>query len=143
NAMSTRNELRRSSAAHWAAIRRRLGVAAGTLLLAGIAALTFASADEKPVPRSYVGAPPAPEKQTTAEAARKSSGCLTCHTATDNPSMHTNTAVILGCTDCHGGDVTREKPANASPEDSTYVAARDAAHVLPRYPRSWKFPSSA
>src|SRR6185369_16950015 len=58
-------------------------------------------------------------------------------------SMHANPAVILGCTDCHGGDVTREKPANATADDAAYVAARDAAHVLPRYPLAWKFPSSA
>src|SRR6185369_11659438 len=104
------------------------------------AALTFASSEEKPVPRTYVSAPEAPEKQTLAEAAKKSAGCITCHTASDHASMHANPAVILGCTDCHGGDVTREKPANATADDAAYVAARDAAHVLPRYPLAWKFP---
>ena len=88
--------------------------------------------------------PPAPEKQTAADARRKSEGCLTCHTATDNPSMHANPAVILlGCTDCHGGDVARTKPPGTAATDPAYVAARDAAHVLPRYPEAWKFPSSA
>jgi len=121
---------------------RALGAAAA-LLLMGAAALTFANADEKPVPRTYVAAPPAPEKQTAADARRKSEGCLTCHTASDNPSMHKNPAIVLGCTDCHGGDVAQTKPPNSKPTDPAYIVARDAAHVLPRYPESWKFPSSA
>jgi len=114
-----------------------------TLLLLGAAALTFASSEEKPVARTYVAAPHAPEHQTTADARRKSEGCLSCHTASDNPSMHANPAVILGCTDCHGGDVTKTKPPNTAATDPTYIVARDAAHVLPRYPAAWHFPASA
>ncbi len=63
-----------------------------------------ASSEEHAVERSYVTAPPSPERQTADEAAAKSTGCLTCHTATDQATMHTNPAVKLGCTDCHGGD---------------------------------------
>ncbi len=56
--------------------------------------------------------------------------------------MHASPAVVLGCTDCHGGDasVRRETAGEASAE---YAARRDRAHVLPRYPESWHFPSSA
>src|ERR1700687_3251829 len=46
---------------------------------------------------------PAPERQSVAEAQVKSAGCVSCHTATDRPTMHQNPAVVLGCTDCHGG----------------------------------------
>src|SRR5678816_3340539 len=44
-------------------------------------------------------------KQTQADADRKSAGCVTCHTQTDSPTMHTATTVKLGCVDCHGGRV--------------------------------------
>ena len=44
--------------------------------------------------------------QSQEEADRKSSGCITCHTATDEPTMHPSKAVHLGCTDCHGGNST-------------------------------------
>ena len=42
--------------------------------------------------------------QSQADADRKSAGCLTCHTATDSPTMHATGTVRLGCTDCHGGN---------------------------------------
>ena len=42
--------------------------------------------------------------QSQADADRKSAGCLTCHTATDSPTMHVTGTVRLGCTDCHGGN---------------------------------------
>ena len=40
------------------------------------------------VERDYVDAPPAPETQTQAEADAKSTGCLSCHSATDRHTMH-------------------------------------------------------
>jgi hypothetical protein len=104
-------------------VARMVGALAA-LALAGIAALTFANTEEAPAAGTYVAAPPAPEKQTRADARRKSEGCLTCHTASDNPSMHKNPAIILGCTDCHGGDVAKTKPPNAAPTDPAYVALR-------------------
>ena len=55
-----------------------------------------------------VAAPPAPAAQTVAEADAKSIGCMSCHTATDRHTMHQNPGVILGCTDCHGGDANIE-----------------------------------
>jgi hypothetical protein len=102
-----------------------------------------ASEGEKPVARTYVMHPPAPAAQTAAAATQKSEGCASCHTATDHRTMHVNVGVILGCTDCHGGDAKVAAPAGATKTDAPYVAARDAAHVLPRYPLSWKYPSSA
>lgn len=65
-----------------------------------------ASEKEKPVKRSYVTAPPAPFGQSQASAALKSDGCQSCHTDTDQKTMHKSPGVILGCTDCHGGDAS-------------------------------------
>ncbi|HEV3239482.1 MAG TPA: multiheme c-type cytochrome [Casimicrobiaceae bacterium] len=112
-------------------------------LLLFAATQAFAQDSETPVARSYAVTPPAPARQTAADVRAKSMGCSTCHTATDHASMHVNPAVLLGCTDCHGGDAKVARPQGAGPADSAYRAAIDAAHVLPRYPRAWNFPSSA
>ena len=112
------------------------------LLLIPITA-TIAADDEKPVQRNYAPAPPAPMSQTDAEVAAKSSGCYSCHVQTDQPSMHASPAVKLGCVDCHGGDATVRGNADLPHDDPAYVAARNKAHVLPMYPESWHFPSSA
>ena len=98
-------------------------------------------ADEQPVTRTYVTAPPAPIEQTSPQAQSKSAGCVSCHTASDQASMHASPAVVLGCSDCHGGN-----PAvvwSGSSRGAEYDAARDRAHVLPRFPRAWQFPRSA
>ncbi len=57
--------------------------------------------------------------------------------------MHTNPAVKLGCTDCHGGNANLAWPAGGDTKSRAYAIARDKAHVLPRFPESWKYPSSA
>ncbi len=104
---------------------------------------TRASEDEKPVERSYVTAPPAPAKQSVAQVDAKSSGCFSCHLKSDAPSMHVTPAVRLGCIDCHGGNPSvRGNPALGR-NDPEYVTAREAAHILPRYPKAWNYPSSA
>src|SRR5690349_2230520 len=82
---------------------------------------------------------PESARRTEAQAAAASAGCVTCHSATDRATMHTNPAVVLGCTDCHGGDA-RVVRAEGSKE---YFAAMAKAHVLPRYPSEWRWPSSA
>ena len=124
--------------------RLRWPVPAAAVLIAGLAmSLVRASPEgEQAVEREYEKAADAPQTQTQAQADAKSSGCLTCHTATDQPTMHASPAVVLGCTDCHGGDtsVRRENAADAGTE---YAALRDRAHVLPRFPGSWDFPASA
>ncbi len=111
----------------------------------GLLAITPAGAadKEKAVKRSYVTAPPAPFGQTQAAADAKSEGCYSCHTDTDKATMHASPGVVLGCTDCHGGDATVFGDASLPKDHADYVAARDTAHVLPTYPKSWKFPSSA
>lgn len=111
--------------------------------LAVPAAMLRASEDEAPVARVYVTAPPAPMSQSAQQAAAKSAGCASCHTATDQPSMHASPAVVLGCTDCHGGNAAVRGNPDLGFGHPDYVRAREAAHVLPRYPASWGYPSSA
>jgi hypothetical protein len=120
-----------------------------SLVVAAIPAVrTYASEGEKPVERDYalVRAPVAPAQQTLAQVQAKSAGCLSCHVKTDAPTMHVSPAVQLGCIDCHGGDAT-SAAARGKPElgyDAAFnQAAMAKAHVLPRYPQSWHYPSSA
>jgi hypothetical protein len=63
--------------------------------------------------------------QTHDEAMAKSRGCLECHAGTDTHSMHTSPNVVLGCTDCHGG--------NASPG-----LTQRQAHVQPANALFWE-----
>ena len=110
-----------------------------TALFAGAADLGAAE-KEKPVKVEYRFTPPAPREQGDAEVAAKSNGCYSCHTRTDQPSMHATPAVKLGCTDCHGGDST-SPAAFGKPElgykDPYNIAAMKAAHPQPTYPKSW------
>ena len=122
-------------------VRSLIAVMGALALLASWCA--FGMDNEKGVTRTYAPTPPAPERQTAQDALAKSLGCVSCHTATDHTTMHVNTGVILGCTDCHGGDVKVLKPQAAVPKDASYRAATDSAHVLPRFPKAWNFPSSA
>jgi hypothetical protein len=120
-------------------------IAFASALLFGGATSTIAAEKEKPVKRDYsrVIAPPAPARQSIAEMEAKSDGCYSCHIKTDAPTMHTSPAVRLGCVDCHGGDPSVRGDSSLEHDDPAYVAARDRAHVLPKYPTSWNFPSSA
>ncbi|MBA4163944.1 MAG: hypothetical protein C0510_04830 [Erythrobacter sp.] len=126
---------------------RHLVLMLACLLLSGaiLVGQINASEGEKPVARDYsrVIAPPAPARQTVAEMMAKSEGCTSCHVRTDAPTMHATPAVRLGCTDCHGGDTSVIGNPDLPHDHPDYVAARDRAHVLPRYPESWHWPSSA
>ena len=104
------------------------------LLLLSIPALLFAAEGEKPQAIHYPDYPPAPAAQTAQTAELKSFGCISCHSSSDASSMHRSPSVMLGCTDCHGGNPGVQK------DD---IDARDRAHVTPRYPQSWHYPSSA
>jgi hypothetical protein len=104
-----------------------------------------AAEKEKAVERDYslVRAAPAPQNQGWAAAEAKSAGCVTCHTGSDAHTMHASPAVVLGCVDCHGGNASVTGNPALAADDPAYVAARDSAHVLPRFPKAWHFPSSA
>jgi hypothetical protein len=84
------------------------------------------------VTRQYVDAPAAPKKQSLMDEQRKSFGCMSCHTATDRATMHSNPGVILGCADCHGGDASVVAPKDATRGTAAYTAAMNKAHVLPQ-----------
>ncbi len=61
--------------------------------------------------------------QTRAEAHGKSAGCLECHKGIDRLSMHLSDNVVLGCTDCHGGDATpglTMRKAHVVPTNKTF-----------------------
>ncbi|MGZ8421051.1 MAG: hypothetical protein ACXWU3_16425, partial [Allosphingosinicella sp.] len=105
----------------------------------------FGAEGEKPVARDYslVRAAAAPRTQEWDLAEAKSGGCVSCHTDSDRKTMHSSPAVVLGCVDCHGGNAAISGNASLAHDDPAYVAARDKAHVLPRYPKSWHWPSSA
>ena len=78
------------------------------------------------VPRLPITAAPSRERnridQTRAEAARKSASCIECHQNIED--MHASPQVVLGCTDCHGGNPTAGLTMRK-------------AHVLPRNPALW------
>ena len=112
------------------------------LVLFTVAGAEAADEHGPPVERRYAAAAVAPLMQTQSEALVKSAGCGDCHQRTDQPTMHASSAVVLGCTDCHGGDATVRWHGTPA-DESGYGAARDRAHVLPRYPFEWHYPGSA
>ena len=108
------------------------------IVLLAISASTATGAGlDRAVERVYTTAPPAPAMQSAAGAATASAGCLDCHTQTDQPTMHASPAVVLGCTDCHGGDASVRRLATIGSADNEYRSLRDRAHVLPRFPAAW------
>ena len=101
------------------------------------------SEEETPAPAPAEPEKPEPTKsevakQGQADADRKSTGCVTCHTKTDSPSMHTATTVKLGCIDCHGGKVEVKAPEGAAAGTPAYEAAKKQAHVLPKNTEVWR-----
>ncbi|MES2684351.1 MAG: hypothetical protein V4650_12605 [Pseudomonadota bacterium] len=108
------------------------------IVLMGCAPFVQASDSGKAAVRSYHATPAAPVSQSTAEARAKSAGCTSCHTDTDQLSMHSNPGVVLGCTDCHGGDAKVALPTGSTRPELQYTQAMDSAHVLPLWPASWK-----
>lgn len=106
-----------------------------------------ASSGHHAIERDYTTAPNAPMRQAQADLEGKNAGCVSCHTGTDNKTMHANPAVKLACVDCHGGDSGVHRPAQngvvAEIVSEPYQQAMEKAHVLPRYPDEWNYPSSA
>ena len=68
------------------------------------------------------------------DANRKSAGCISCHTSTDEPTMHPSKVVHIGCTDCHGGNAGVSISAGLAAASPEYNAAKEKAHVQPRDP---------
>ena len=113
-------------------------------LLFSLSQTAIAAGAYHKVERQYAFTPAAPAAQSAHAVQTKSEGCQSCHTETDNKTMHANPAVQLGCTDCHGGDAQVFLGAGISSKaDLRYKQAMEAAHVLPQYPDEWHYPSSA
>jgi hypothetical protein len=136
-----RNQLKASAAALAHASALMLLASAG--IAAPLGSVGTGIEEEHAVVRHYTAAPASTANETDQEVAGKSAGCLSCHTASDRPTMHASDAVNLGCADCHGGDASvalKSGVARGAPE---YSKVMDAAHVLPRFPKAWRYPSSA
>ena len=127
----------------------RIALILAALTLFGSVALQAAE-KETPQDIKYVRAPSAPRGQPgdTPEAQwayvdGKNAGCASCHTQTDHKSMHASPAVVLACTDCHGGNEKIVADKSWAPDSLDYLGALREAHVLPKYPAAWAWPSSA
>jgi hypothetical protein len=79
----------------------------------------------------------------SAAVAVAGNGCLSCHTTSDAPTMHASAAVVLSCTDCHGGDPAVRLAGSYAADSSEYRQVMRRAHVQPRFPEQWHTPSSA
>jgi hypothetical protein len=100
----------------------------------GVSALSFffaLHANSKFQVHASQDAPPS-MGQSQAEADRKSAGCISCHTSTDEPTMHPTKTVHLACTDCHGGNSSVSVAQGMAPDSAEYKAAKEKAHVQPR-----------
>jgi hypothetical protein len=110
---------------------------------AGASAGADAAEPQVPQARHYVTAQPPPKNQTQGMVDEKNVGCVSCHLKSDQPTMHASAAVKLSCTDCHGGNGAATLPPGVARHAPQYQEIMDAAHVLPRYPKAWNYPSSA
>ncbi len=83
--------------------------------------------------------------QTWDDVRPKSIGCLECHKGIDTHTMHLSPNVVLGCTDCHGGNATpgltmrkaHVEPRNklfwessANPSDSGVLLNHESAEFI-------------
>src|SRR5215510_12235396 len=87
--------------------------AAITLLYAGLSGLSFPPQDLVALKQG----------QSLEEANRKSTGCITCHSPMDEPTMHPTKTVQLGCTDCHGGNSSASVTPDTAQNSQNYVDA--------------------
>ena len=69
-----------------------------------------------------------PEGQSQADVDTKNAGCMSCHTVTDEPTMHPTGTVRLACVDCHGGDTSVRITLETKPGSAEYEDAKNRAH---------------
>lgn len=120
------------------------------VLAALIAPVVLRANEEVPQKVEYKRSPAAPKGQPGDTAAeqwayvdKQNAGCVSCHTKSDHRTMHASPAVVLSCADCHGGDTTIMADASWDKHSLPYETAKNKAHILPRYPVGWGWPSSA
>src|SRR5437868_13093851 len=82
-------------------------------------------------------------QQSAENAAKQSAGCITCHTKTDEASMHPGGTVTIGCADCHGGDPDVSVATGLAAGSRQYEDAKRKAHVLPRNQQVFKSSANA
>src|SRR4029078_8477552 len=75
--------------------------------------------------------------ETPAEAETQSTGCVSCHTKTDEATMHPSGTATLGGATCHGGDPKVSLAAGVPAESNEYQSAKKKAHPQPRVPDLW------
>src|SRR5277367_4229376 len=108
---------------------RRRGVVIFVLASAIAAALLLEG-------RSRAQSPSPPPRQSLpgqsqSAVVSKNTGCVSCHTTTDEPSMHPTGTVRLACVDCHGGDATAVLPSGTQPTSAEYEQLKNRAHPQP------------
>jgi hypothetical protein len=119
------------------------------LAIAGMCVLTIAAALTSASPLRGAGASAwsAPSVQIrTADALRaeqptaaaQSRGCITCHTSTDEATMHPGGTVAIGCADCHGGDPSVAAGPADAPGSRAYDGLTQRAHPQPKSSGLWK-----
>src|SRR5437016_12033519 len=99
----------------------------GVLCVAAVSFFLALHASSNPPPRAPQEAGPF-RGQSQEEGDRKSSGCISCHTSTDEPTMHPTKTVHLGCTDCHGGNSSVSVASSTAPNSPGYNSAKEKAH---------------
>ena len=75
---------------------------------------------------------PTIQSETAEQAKLASVGCMSCHTGIEHPNMHAEDTVVLGCTDCHGGN--SDVMSTHRPGTDEYADEEQKAHVQPRFP---------
>jgi hypothetical protein len=77
--------------------------------------------------------------QSQGDVDRKNTGCVSCHTSTDEPTMHPTGTVRLACIDCHGGNSTVSVASGLALDSPEYQEAKTKAHpksALPEFART-------
>jgi len=100
----------------------------GILCVSALSALLFS------VSAAKTHANEAHKLRVPAQSSSADTGCLSCHTSTDEPTMHPTKTVHLACTDCHGGNPQISIAPNTPLHSPEYTAAKQKAHVPPRDP---------
>jgi hypothetical protein len=91
---------------------------------------------------NYPVYPPAPEYQLQSEADDKSAGCVSCHEPMDRKTMHRSSAVVIGCTDCHGGNPRAFRKDGQAMDTPEYDKIKLEAHVPASQPSLWHGPAN-
>jgi len=113
--------------------------AVGLVLAAGSGSRAQTEDSPQPPPQQRNALKASPEGQSQADVDRKNAGCVSCHTTTDQPTMHPTGTVRLACIDCHGGDSSVHVAPGAQLGSPEYEEAKSRAHpksAIPEWARS-------